>query len=608
MKKVININFQGRVIPIEETAYDILKQYIDSLRRYFTNEEGRDEIMNDIEGRIGELFMEKLKSGINCITDEEVNNIIAGMGTPEDFEAQGADVSPATESVKSGTNFNNRKRAGFFRNSDDKILAGVCSGLANYLGIDPVIMRIAFVLLFGALFWVYIILWIVVPSRSIQSNITKRLYRSADQKMLGGVAGGVAAYFNIDIWIPRLIFAFPFILALISGGFHTLWWHWDFGFVPRIISGSFGWTMFISYIILWIAVPVANSSSEKLEMRGEKVNLNSIVNTVKSDIETAATSVKKSTSSSVSGLGNIIRILFKAAFIFAFTIVAIVLFSIFIGLLFGSVALAPLKGFIFDSSLVNVFAWATLILLFLLPLIGLITWAIRRLMGVRTKKHSLGISFVALWILGFVSAIMLFFMVARNFKRSSQLKEEQISIVQPMHKLMIDAEKRDWKNRHNDFFGMDIDNDFPFYSKGDDSLSLNTVRINMVKSNDSLFHVYRILGSQGRTTEDAARSAAKIIFEPIQSDSVIIFPQGFFISREDKFRNQRVSIVVEVPVGKNISFGEGIAGYNWMDFRWTNRQGNFDDWDYDNEDKMYWARAGKEYEMHPDGRPRIVNK
>jgi site-specific recombinase XerD len=61
MKKVININFQGRVIPIEESAYDVLKVYVESLRRFFANEEGRDEIINDIEGRIAELFGESLK-------------------------------------------------------------------------------------------------------------------------------------------------------------------------------------------------------------------------------------------------------------------------------------------------------------------------------------------------------------------------------------------------------------------------------------------------------------------------------------------------------------------------------------------------------------------
>ena len=63
MKKIININFHSRVIPIEESAYEILQQYISSLRRYFANEEGRDEIINDIESRIAELFFERLKKG-----------------------------------------------------------------------------------------------------------------------------------------------------------------------------------------------------------------------------------------------------------------------------------------------------------------------------------------------------------------------------------------------------------------------------------------------------------------------------------------------------------------------------------------------------------------
>ena len=139
----------------------------------------------------------------------------------------------------------------------------MCSGLANYLGIDPVIMRIVFVVFFGVLFWVYILLWIVVPSKSIESNITKRLYRSSEQRMIGGVAGGIATYFNIDVWIPRLIFALPLVIGFISGGFNSWMWDWDFGFAPRVITGSFGGTLFITYIILWIAVPVAHTAVGK---------------------------------------------------------------------------------------------------------------------------------------------------------------------------------------------------------------------------------------------------------------------------------------------------------------------------------------------------------
>ena len=86
MKKVININFQGTIVPIEETSYELLKQYIESLRRYFSNEEGRDEIINDIESRISELFQERLKKGSTCITDDDVNAIIKNMGRPQDLE------------------------------------------------------------------------------------------------------------------------------------------------------------------------------------------------------------------------------------------------------------------------------------------------------------------------------------------------------------------------------------------------------------------------------------------------------------------------------------------------------------------------------------------
>src|ERR1700744_2146828 len=86
MKKIININFHSRVIPIEESAYEILQQYIDSLRRHFANEEGRDEIISDIENRFSELFAETLKKGAACITDADVNTIIASMGRPEDLD------------------------------------------------------------------------------------------------------------------------------------------------------------------------------------------------------------------------------------------------------------------------------------------------------------------------------------------------------------------------------------------------------------------------------------------------------------------------------------------------------------------------------------------
>src|ERR1700730_4511180 len=204
MKKIININFHGRVVPIEETAYDILKQYIESLRKYFANEEGRDEIINDIENRFAELFSERLKKDTTCITDGDVNEIIASMGRPEDFDEEGTERNSAgkqsqSSSQQTQSHAGATSRGRLYRNADDKIIGGVCSGLANYFNIDPVVLRIVFVVLVGALFWVYILLWIVVPSQSQQSNITKRLYRSSEDKIIAGVCGGLSSYFNIDV-------------------------------------------------------------------------------------------------------------------------------------------------------------------------------------------------------------------------------------------------------------------------------------------------------------------------------------------------------------------------------------------------------------------------
>src|SRR6187397_2489868 len=101
MKKIININLSGRVVPIEDSAYEKLQEYIESLRRYFANEEGRDEIINDIESRIAELMSEKVRKGAACITDADVEEIAISMGRPQDFEAESIQEPKASASTAS---------------------------------------------------------------------------------------------------------------------------------------------------------------------------------------------------------------------------------------------------------------------------------------------------------------------------------------------------------------------------------------------------------------------------------------------------------------------------------------------------------------------------
>src|SRR5258705_2251692 len=101
-------------------------------------------------------------------------------------------------------------------------------------------MRILFVLItfgWGAGVLLYIILWVVLPTRTLPVAARKRLYRNSDDRVIAGVASGLAAYFHIDVWIPRLIFALPLILSMVTSIFNHFWL--NFG-SPVFITGGFG--------------------------------------------------------------------------------------------------------------------------------------------------------------------------------------------------------------------------------------------------------------------------------------------------------------------------------------------------------------------------------
>src|SRR6476620_11898132 len=181
MKKIININLSGRVIPIEDSAYDSLQRYIESLRRYFANEEGRDEIINDIESRIAELMNDRIRKGASSMPDTDIEEIITTMGRVEDFEEVGGEPATASTAAAGGSTTDNSSGAyqqgtrqrfsgRLYRDSDDKIIGGVCSGLANYLNVDPAIVRLVFAVItfggFGFGILVYILAWIILPARS----------------------------------------------------------------------------------------------------------------------------------------------------------------------------------------------------------------------------------------------------------------------------------------------------------------------------------------------------------------------------------------------------------------------------------------------------------
>ena len=247
MNKTVNINLAGIVFHIDEDAFEILNNYLSSLKNHFNKEEGGDEIFKDIEGRIAELFTEKLdKKEAVSLTD--VNEVITTMGNPSDYDEDFVeDEKENTEDILA------TKRKRIFRDEEERMIGGVCSGLAHYFDINVFWFRIIFlVLLFtvGGGLLMYIILWIAIPSAkttaeklemkgekvnisNIEKNIKDELdnleekVRDFDKKVTAEYGGKAISFLQkiTDLFISLIKGIFQFIgscfgiFAVIIGGF-----------------------------------------------------------------------------------------------------------------------------------------------------------------------------------------------------------------------------------------------------------------------------------------------------------------------------------------------------------------------------------------------------
>lgn len=167
MKKTFNINLGGIVFHIDEDAYELLDKYLSNLRIHFSKEEGAEEIVHDMELRISELFNERLNDRQEVITLSDVEEIIVQMGKPEELTDDTTQDDPI---------YNKEEKAPkrLFRDPDNKVVGGVCSGIASYFGWDATILRILLIILslpiigdgmfvVKGIFLFYIIAWIIIP-------------------------------------------------------------------------------------------------------------------------------------------------------------------------------------------------------------------------------------------------------------------------------------------------------------------------------------------------------------------------------------------------------------------------------------------------------------
>jgi len=661
MNKVININFQGRILPIEEQAYEILKQYIESLRIYFANEEGRDEIINDIECRIAELCEDRLKKGTVCIAASDIDLIITSIGRPADFEAQDGFEQSTTATAHnsndgrqqntyqntSGNNNSNFYRDGnrpkrLYRDEQNKVLGGVCSGIANYFVIEPWIVRILWFFLIGINILAYLILWIAVPSTSIKEvgGVRKRLFRDIDKKIIGGVAAGLSKYFGIQVWIVRILFLIPFIRFVANFRHMHLFQFWDAPDFPNFLDITFSPGAVFVYIVLWLVLPEAKTSADKLEMVGEKVDLNSIKNTIQNDMEgfskraqswgsdlynrnkgTNNSNEENASNQSTENhrstekrkgllyyIGRIITLSIKVFVYFILAIVGISLLAALFGIGVAATALLPLKNFILDDGAQTWSAIGAILLFVWVPIIGIVTAVIRKFAGFKKANVYVRSSFWALWIVGWVVLFYFGSSLGNSFSRHNAPAEQSIALTNPTINYVEITAAPKMKYYENNWFQFE-----PFQGFADeDTVYVRNLRIRIVQSKTDSFEVKIVKLSNGKTVQNANELANKINFELTQQDSLVYLDRGIGINKKDKFRNQHIIMTIAVPIGKRIK----ITNKGWSQTnvningrgmrtgiidRISSDENWYDEWNEPWDNESYPFEKGIEYKMTKTG-------
>lgn len=615
MKKVININFQGTIVPIEESAYDLLQQYTESLRSYFAEEEGKDEIINDIESRISELFQVRLKNGATCITDEDVNAIIDNMGRPADFEKEEGASKESEEKTTSSHQQQQHWTSGskrLYRDENNKILGGVCSGIGVYLGIDPWIVRIIFIFS-GIGFLAYLILWIFLPTHFSLSptGSHKKLYRNPDDKIVGGVCSGIGSYFDINPWLPRMLFLLPFIIFVFR-------WHNFVGFsFPDFIRFTFSPGTLLLYIILWLVIPEAKTTSEKLEMKGEKINLDSIKESVAREMKGVSERVGKmgmeagefmknkgpemgkdfgnAVNRGSAAIGRIIILLIK---IFLYMILACVAFAIIVAVFsvaFVAIGIFPLKDFVLSDGWQSLIAWLTLIFFIGVPVVGIITYIIRKIARVKSTNKTIRYAFVGLWVFGWICFFALISLVGRDFRSVSSINEQTVALINPTTPFLEIKPVNSRDFRWRGWFRIEP---YASYGFADDTALIGNVSLRIIQSPNDSFHITYIKLSNGPSRNNADNLASLINFQGFQKDSTLYLDNGITINKTDKFRNQQIVVSIAVPIGHRVKINNSFGYRNRVSIGW----GDMDD--------RYWGRLGtsdydfaygEEYIMKTDG-------
>jgi phage shock protein PspC (stress-responsive transcriptional regulator) len=563
MKKNISINISGIIFHIEEDGYENLKKYLDSINKYFASFDDSSEILADIESRIAEIFLSKLNEGKQIITADDVSALMATMGSVNDFRAAEEQES-STKGQKfsqsysenpnddSGRSYNQPKQ--LMRDQKRKTLGGVCAGLGSYLNVDPVWIRLIFAILtfaYGITLIAYVIMWIVVPGsyELEEPEVTKKLFRDTDRKVLGGVAGGVASFLGVDIILVRVLF----IICSVVGGLGVL-----------------------VYIVLWVVLPEARTLTDRIQMQGEPVTLSNIESTIKknqnlagNENETQLTKILLfpfrlmaiilgALAKVVGPMVEVLRVAIGIIIILtglSLVMAVIVFFSVALGVLSG-IALPVWLGADFNEMgfpveiFRNTFPAITTLAAFavaFIPALYIVLLGISAIAKRIVVGAALGWTMFVLFFAGVAVLAITIPGIAFAFKEEGKYKVE--TTYQPTgKKLYIKINETGLENYHVTSLTL----------KGYDGKGLKL---------DQSFE------AQGKTKQNAIENAKMIDYHVDQHDSVITFDSNIQFKKDARFRAQSMHMTLYIPYDYPFVMTEDVSRFISQVIQYDNLDG-----------------------------------
>lgn len=337
MKKNISINIFGTIYAIDEDAYQLLDNYLESMKNYFMRQEGGEEIADDIEHRVAELLWENKQNGMEAVSIDVVKEIINKIGNADQIDEE----TPIHENCEDTNNGEENDKSSTTENSEQQEQAQSSTFFDK-----------------------------------VKTHMHERhLYRNTNDKMLGGVCSGLSEYFGVGdpvFWrIGTIVLTFVFMGA-------------EYWFVPDFLHIFFP----VAYIILWILVPEARTAEEKLRMRGKKITPENLSDQIVNDSEEQ----EAKSPQPVRNNGGCIRFLFYAFLLLMLAPLFIALLAVIIALIvamfaaiFGVSALMAhpipeltwLTDAISSNPYIVIMGLAAIIIVIGIPIYGIIR-AIRR--------------------------------------------------------------------------------------------------------------------------------------------------------------------------------------------------------------------------------------